>query len=86
MDKLGSQGVGAQEKVDNGDIESDNAYSNRPLWRSRICDLLNDNLTFFGKAKIIVCLPDKPCDEENLRDSDVGILFLSDRDFHMTSF
>ena len=85
-DELGGQGVGAQEKVDKGDTESDIVYLNRPLWRGRICDLLNDDLTFFRKAKIIVCLLDKPFDEENLEDTDVGILFLLDGDLQMTLF
>ena len=34
----------------------------------------------------MVCLPDKPFDEENLGDIDVGVLFLSDGDLQMTSF
>ena len=65
-DELGGHGAGAQEKVDQGDAESANVYPDRPLWRGTICDLLNDDLTFFGKAKIVVCLPDEPFDEENL--------------------
>ena len=85
-DKLGGEGVGAQEKVDKGDIESANTYPDQPLWRGRICDLLNDDLTFFGKAKIIVCLLDKSFDEKNLGDTDAGILFLSNGDLQMTSF
>ena len=73
--ELGRQGVGAQKKVDKGDIESDNVYPDRPLWRSKICDLLNDDFTFFGKAKIIVCLPDKPFDEKNLGDTNARVFF-----------
>ena len=34
----------------------------------------------------MVCLPDEPFDEENLGDTDVGVLFLSDGDLQMTSF
>ena len=85
-DELGSHGAGAQEKVDEGDEESANAYPDQPLWRGRICDLLNDDLTFFGKAKIVVCLPDEPFDEENPGDTDVRVLFLSNGDLQMTSF
>ena len=47
---------------------------------------MNGNLTFFGKARDVVCLPDKLFDEENLRDIDAGILFLLDGDLQMTSF
>ena len=63
-----------------------NAYPDRPLWRGKICDLLNDDLNFFGKAKILVCLPDKSFDEENLGDTDAGVLFLSDGDLQIISF
>ena len=34
----------------------------------------------------MVCLPDKPFDEENLGDTNAGVLFLSDGDLQMTSF
>ena len=43
-------------------------------------------MSFFGRAKIVVCLPDEPFDEENLGDTDAGVLFLSDGDLQMTSF
>ena len=85
-DDHGSQSGGAPDKVDQRDTESVNAYSDRPLWRGKICDLLNDDLSFFGKAKILVCLPDEPFDEENLGDTDAGVFFLSDGDLQMTSF
>ena len=85
-DDLGGQSGRAPEKVDHSDAESANENLDRPLWRGRICDLLNDNLSFFGKAKILVCLPDKPFDEENLGDTNAGVLFLSDGDLQMTSF
>ena len=78
--------VGSEEKVDNGDTNSPSANPDRPLWRGRICYLLNDNLSILGKAKIVVCLPDKPFDEENLGDTDAGVLFLSNGDLQMTSF
>ena len=78
--------VGAEEKVDKGDTESASANPDRPLWRGRICYLLNDDLSILGKAKIVVCLPDEPFDEENLGDTDAGVLFLSDGDLQMTSF
>ena len=78
--------VGSEEKLDNGDIDSPGANPDRPLWRGKICYLLKDDLSILGKAKIVVCLPDKPFDEENLGDTDAGILFLSDGDLQMTSF
>ena len=86
FDKLGGQSVGALDKVDQRDAESANAYPDRLLWRGKICDLLNDNLSFFGKAKILFCLPDKPFDEENLGDTNAGVLFLSDGNLQMKSF
>ena len=85
-DGYGGQNGGAPDKVDQRDAKSTNANPDRPLWRGRICDLLNDDLSFFGKAKILVCLPNKPFDEENLTDTDTAILFLSDGDLQMTSF
>ena len=85
VDGHGGQSGGAPDKVDQRDAEFANANPDRPLWRGRICDLLNDDLSFFGKAKILVCLPDEPFDEENLEDTDVGVLFLSDGDLQMTS-
>ena len=85
-DDHSGQSGGAPHKVDQRDAESANAYPDRPLWRGRICDLLNDDLSFFGKAKILVCLPDEPFDEENLGDTDAGVLFLLDGDLQMTSF
>ena len=72
--------------MDKGDAESMNLYPDRPLWRGRIYDLLNDDLTFFGKAEIIVCLPDESFDEENLGNTNARVLFLSDRDLQMTLF
>ena len=78
--------VGSEEKVDNGDTDSLSANPDRPLWRGRIYYLLNDDLYILGKAKIVVCLPDEPFDEENLGDTDAGVLFLSDGDLQMTSF
>ena len=78
--EVDDHGVGAKEKVDKGDTESASAYLDRPLWRGRMCDLLNDNLSVLGKAKIVVCLPNEPFDEENLGDTDAGVLFLSDGD------
>ena len=75
-----------QDKVDQRDAESANAYPDRFLWRGNICNLMNDDLSFFGKANILVCLPDKSFDEENLEDTDAGVLFLSDGDLQITSF
>ena len=78
--------VGSEERGDNRDTKSPSANPDRPLWRGRICYILNDDLSILGKAKIVVCLPDEPFDEENLGDTDVGVLFLSDGDLQMTSF
>ena len=80
-------GVGKEVNgADKENAEANIAYLDRLLWRGRNCDLLNDDLSFFGKAKVVVCLSNKPFHEENLRDSDVGVLFLSDEDLQMTSF
>ena len=78
--------VGSEEKGDNRDTNSPSANSDQPLWRGRICYLLNNDLSILGKAKIVVCLLDEPFDEENLGDIDVGVFFLSDGDLQMTSF
>ena len=78
--------VGFEEKVDNGDIDSASTNPDRPLWRGRICYLLKDDLPILRKAKIVVCFPDEPFDEENLGDTNVGVLFLSDGDLQITSF
>ena len=43
-------------------------------------------MSFFGRAKIIVCLPDEPFDDENLGEIDADVLFLLERDLQMTSF
>ena len=78
--------VGSEKKVDNGDTDSSSANPDRPLWRGRICYIVNDNLSILRKAKIMVCLPDEPFDEENLGNTDAEVLFLSDGDLQMTSF
>ena len=84
--KVDSHSVGPKEKVDKGNIESVSANSDQPLWRGKICYLLSDDLSILGKAKIVVCLPDKPFDEENLGDTDARVLFLLNGDLQMTSF
>ena len=84
--KVDSHSVGAEEKVDKGDTESVSANPDRPHWRGKICYLLNDNLSILGKAKIVVCLLDEPFDEENLGDTNAGVLFLLDGDLQITSF
>ena len=85
-DEVDGHSIGAKEKVDKRDTKSTSAYPDQPLWRGRICDLLNDDLSILGKAKIVVCLPDEPFGEENLGDTDVGVLFLLDGDLQMISF
>ena len=75
--------------MEESDIDSPdegNANPDRPLWRGRNCDLLIDDMRFFGRAKIVVCLPDEPFDKENFGDTDAGVLFLSEGDLEMTSF
>ena len=75
--------------MEESDIDSpdeSNANPNRPLWRDRNYDLLTDDMSFFGRAKIVVCLPDEPFNEKNLGDTDAGVLFLSEGDLQMTSF
>ena len=74
--EVDGHGVGAEEKVDKGDTESASAYPDRPLWRGRMCNLLNNNVSVLGKAKIVVCLPDESFNEENLGNTNVGVLFL----------
>lgn len=63
-------------------------YPRRPLWRGRHCELLNEDLSVFGRARIQVCMPEEPCDEDPLGDHDVGVIFLSEGGDHlqMTTF
>ena len=80
---------GGRRGVEESERESpseSNINPDRPHWRGRKCDLLNNDKSFFGRAKIVVCLPDEPFDEENLGDTDAGVLFLSDGDLQITSF
>ena len=80
---------GGGRGVDESNKESPdegNANPNQPNWRGRNCDLLNDDMSFFGRAKIVVCLRDELFDEKNLGDTDVGVLFLAEGDLQMTSF
>ena len=84
-DRVEGGGTGVEESEQECPNES-NINSDRPHWRGRKCDLLNDDMSFFGRAKIVVCLPDEPFDEENLGDTDACVLFLSDGDLQMTSF
>ena len=79
----GGRGV---EESDKESPKEGNANSDRPLCRGRNYDLLNDDMSFFGRAKIVVCLLDEPFDEENLGDTDASVQFLSEGDLQMTSF
>ena len=74
--EIDSHTIGFEEKVDNGDTDSPSANPDRPLRRGRICYILNDDLSILGKAKIVVCFPDEPFDEENLGNTDAGVSFL----------
>ena len=44
--------VGSKEKVDNSDTNSPSANPNRPLWKGRICYILNDDLSILGRPKL----------------------------------
>ena len=78
-DRVEGDGRGVEES-DKESPEEGNANPDRPLWRGRNCDLLNDDMSFFGRAKIVVWLLDEPFDEENLRDTHAGVLFLLEGD------
>ena len=67
-------------------VQNNTTYLDRPFWRGRHCNLLNNDLSFYETAKIVVCLTDETFDEENFGDTNVGILFLSNRDLQLTSF
>ena len=84
-DQVEGGGRGIKES-DKESPDEGNANPDRSHWRGRNCDLLNDDMSFFGRAKIIVCLPDEPFDEENLGDTDASVLFLLEGDLQMTSF
>ena len=84
-DQVEGGGRGVQESKRESPNES-NINPDQPHWRGRKCDLLNNDMSFFGRAKIVVCLPDEPFDEENLGDTDAGVLFLLNGDLQMTSF
>ena len=84
-DRVEGGGTGVEESKRESPNES-NINPDRPHWRGGKCNLLNDDMSFFGRAKIVVCLPDEPSDEENLGDTDAGVLFLLDGDLQMTSF
>ena len=74
-DRIEGGGRGVKES-DKKSPDKGNANPDRPYWRGRNCDLLNDDMSFFGRAKIVVCLPDEAFDEGNLGDTDAGVLFL----------
>jgi hypothetical protein len=79
--------AGCRQNVNSGGngAESSNIglpYPNFLLWRGRDYKLLNDNFKLFRKAQIQVYMPEKPFDEDLLRDSNVGIIFLLDGKDH----
>ena len=84
-DRVEGGGRGVEES-ERESPEKSNINPDRPHWRGRKCDLLNDDMSFFGRAKIVVCLPNEQFDEENLGDTNASVLFLSDGDLQMTSF
>ena len=84
-DRVDGGGRAANES-DKESLDEGNGNSDRPHWRGRDCNLLNDDMSFFGRVKIVVCLLDEPFDEENLGKTDAGVLFLSEGDLQMTSF
>ena len=79
----GGRGIDEAEKES---PDEGNTNPNRPHWRGKNYDLLNDDLSFFGRAKIVVCLPDEPFNEKNIGNIDAGVLFLLEGELHMTSF
>jgi hypothetical protein len=49
-------------------------YLNRPFWKSKNCKLLNGNYTFFRKAQIQVYMPEEPFKEDELGNTNVGVI------------
>ena len=84
-DQIDGGGRGVDES-DKESLNEGNANSDRPHWRGRNYNLLNDDMSFFERAKIVICLPDKPFNEENLGDIEAGVLFLLEGHLQMTSF
>ena len=71
------------EGINGINMENTNAsitHPDQPLWRGRHYDLLNNDISFYRRAKVVVCFPDEPFNEDNLSDIDVRILFQSDGD------
>jgi hypothetical protein len=61
-------------------------FLDRPLWRRKYYLLLNEDFSVHGQAFIQVCLPDEPFDENVLRDTDVGVMYVSkNNDLQMTT-
>lgn len=66
-------------------FESDEAYQdlvlpypNLFIWKKKkYCELLNKDFSFFGRAVIQVCTPDKACNKNVIGDTDVGVMFVS---------
>ena len=77
---------GGANKSDKESPDEGNANPDRPHWKGRNSNLLNNDMSFFRRAKIVVCLPNESFNEENLGDTDAGVLFLSEGDLHKTSF
>jgi hypothetical protein len=83
-----SHGSGSTAAPSSGNSKGSLQYPPRPLWRGRHCELLNEDLSVFGRAQIQGCMPEEPFDEDPLGDYDVGIIFLSEGEDHvqMTTF
>jgi hypothetical protein len=83
-----SHGSGSTAVPSSGNSEGSLQYPPRPLWRGRHCELLNEDLSVFGRAQIQGCMPEEPFDEDPLGDYDVGVIFLSEGEDHvqMTTF
>ena len=62
------------DEIDKENLNADNTNPDQPHWRGRNCNLLNDDLSFFGKAKIVVCFLHKSFNEKNLRDIEADVL------------
>jgi hypothetical protein len=78
-----SHGSGSTAAPSSGNSEGSLQYLPRPLWRGRHCELLNEDLSVFGRAQIQGCMLEEPFDEDPLGDYDVGVIFLLEGEDHV---
>jgi hypothetical protein len=74
---------GSTAAPSSGNFEGSLQYPPWPLWRGRHYELLNEDLSVFGRAQIQVCMPEEPFDEDPLGDFDIRVIFLSKGDDHL---